>query len=130
MTVANESAPGFSKYPDHRVEIEPSDRHIRVLVGSSVIADTHRALAVQESRHDLVWYLPMQDVNTELLKATQTSTYCPFKGHASYWSIMVDGEELEDAVWSYESPYRECHALRDHVAFYPSKVTQEIDGLS
>jgi len=125
MTAESAPAPGFEKYPDHRVDIEPSDRHIRVLVGANVIADTQRALAVQESRHDLVWYVPLQDVNTELLKPTQTSTYCSFKGHASYWSICVDGTEVADAVWSYESPYQECQALREHVAFYTNKVTLE-----
>lgn len=124
----SKNAPGFEKHPDYQVDITASDRHVRVLVGDCVIADTRNALAVQESKHHPVWYLPLADVNTDLLTATETSTYCPFKGQASYWSIHTPQEELTDAVWSYRSPYSECLALQDYVGFYTDKVVMEIDG--
>jgi len=124
----SENAPGFEKHPDYQVNINASDRHVRVLVGDCVIADTRSALEVRESKHHPVWYLPLADVNTDFLTATETSTYCPFKGHASYWSIRTPHEELTDAVWSYQSPYRECLALQDYVGFYTNKVVMEIDG--
>ena len=70
----------------------------------------------------------LRDVNDELLQATQTSTYCPFKGHASYWSTTTANDGVEDAVWGYLAPYSECLGLQDHVAFYTDKVVLEIDG--
>ena len=123
----SQSAPGFAKHPDYRVDITPGNSRIRVLVGDVVIADTVNALSVLESRHHPVWYLPMADVNEQTLTATSTSTYCPFKGHASYWSIVTGEAELSDAVWGYRDPFDECLPLKDHVAFYTDRVTLEID---
>jgi uncharacterized protein (DUF427 family) len=124
----SESAPGFAKHPDYQVDIASPSNHVRALVGEVVIADTQRALLVQESRHHPVWYLPLADVNTELLRATDHSTFCPFKGHASYWSIRAGGETLDNVVWAYQDPYLECAPLKDHVAFYTDRVALEIDG--
>ncbi len=119
-------APGFSKYPDHRVSIEPQDTRVRVRVGDTVIVDTQAPLLVRESRHDDVWYLPKADVDFSLLRATATSTYCPFKGHASYWSVQAGTETLEDCVWAYEDPFDECAPLKDHVAVYQDRVRVEV----
>lgn len=121
-------APGFEAHPNYEVKIEPSSARVRVLVGHTVIADTRAALSVAESRHRPVWYLPMGDVERSLLERTDTSTYCPFKGHASYWSISGPDGTLPDAVWSYEEPFDECRPLAGYVAFYPDKVTLEVDG--
>ena len=63
-----------------------------------IIADSNQPLEVTESRHHPVWYLPMADVNTALLTATEHATYCPFKGHASYWSIYTDAGTLDNAI--------------------------------
>ena len=123
----SQPAPGFEQHPDYFVDITPSDRRIRVLAGDVVIADTVNALSVLESRHHRVWYLPMADVNEQMLTATSTSTYCPFKGHASYWSIVTGEAELNDAVWGYRDPFAECLLLKDHVAFYTDRVTLEIN---
>lgn len=124
-------APGFSRHPGHVVDATPEPLPVRVLAGDRVIADTRAALRVTESRHDTVWYLPPDDVDWSLLCATDTSTYCPFKGHASYYSIDTtrDGDDrLVDAVWSYRTPYDECRVLRDYLAFYPDRVTVEVGG--
>lgn len=120
-------APGFNKHPDHRVAIMPSSRHVRVRVGDEVIADTRAPLLVEESRHDAVWYIPPRDVRTDHLVATDTSTYCPFKGHASYVSVAIDGARVEDAAWIYRTPFDECEALAGYYAFYPERVTLEVD---
>lgn len=125
----SQPAPGFIKHPDYEVNIEPSQGHVRILVGTNVVADTHNALAVTESRHNPVWYLPMADVHRSLLRPSETSTYCPFKGHASYWSIITPDQELPDSVWGYEQPFAECEPLLEHVAFYTDRVTLEIDGV-
>jgi len=124
----SEPAPGFSRYPNHRVDIVSTTDHVRVLLGTRVIADSRRPLRVDESRHNRVWYLPMSDVTGDFLSATDHSTYCPFKGHAAYWTIRADDAELENAVWAYPEPYEECLALADHVAFYTDRVTLEVNG--
>lgn len=121
-------APGFARYPHHRVAVKPTLQHVRALVGDTVIADSRAALLVEESRHDLVWYFPPDDVDEQHLLPTATSTYCPFKGHASYWSIQAQGETLEDAVWAYLEPFDECQALTGYYAFYPDRVRLEVAG--
>jgi len=124
----SEPAPGFVKHPSHQVDITPATDHVRILVDETVIADTTRPLQVLESRHHPVWYLPLTDVNVDLLVATEHTTYCPFKGHASYWSIEAGQPQLENSVWGYQEPYEECEPLRNHVAFYTDKVALEVNG--
>jgi len=124
----SEQAPGFIKYPDYRVEISSTDDHVRILDGDVCLADSRRPLKVTESRHHPVWYLPMADVDASLIEATDHSTYCPFKGQASYWSVRGAGARLENSIWSYESPYRECEPLGEHVGFYMDRFTLEVNG--
>jgi uncharacterized protein (DUF427 family) len=118
-------APGFRKYPAHRVSINPSNAHVKVMLGGEVIADTREALELHESVGEgkktvapVVYYVPRKDVKMDRLARTAHSTHCPFKGDASYFSV-VDGPE--NAVWSYESPYDEMAAIRERLAFYPDK---------
>ncbi len=122
-------APGFTKHPSHRVDIQATQTRMRVEFGGCVIADARSALRVDESRHDIVYYVPKRDVRMDLLTATGHSTYCPFKGTARYWSINVGDRHAENAVWAYDEPYDEALALRDHVAFYANRVDRiTIDG--
>jgi uncharacterized protein (DUF427 family) len=121
-------APGFTRYPEHRVTLTPSDQRVRVLAGGTVIADSRGAIRVEESRHDRVWYLPPDDVDERRLQPTTTQTYCPFKGHASYWAIDAGDHTIPDAAWSYLAPYDECGALAGYYAFYPDRVRVEVDG--
>lgn len=121
-------APGFARYPDHQVTATQSPRHVRVLVGDQVIADSRAAFEVDESRHDPVWYFPPEDVDRRLLRPTETTTHCPFKGHASYYTIEAQAGELPDAVWSYLAPYDECRPLAGYFAFYADRVTVEVEG--
>jgi uncharacterized protein (DUF427 family) len=81
-----------------------------------------------ESRHQPVWYLPLADVDAAALEATDHTTYCPFKGHASYWSVTAGGARLENSIWGYLSPYQECERLEDHVGFYIDRFTLEVNG--
>jgi len=122
-------APGFERHPAHRVDIAPAGLRIRVEVGARTVADSSHALRVEESRHGPVYYLPKADVDFSCLVPTESSTYCPFKGHASYWSVVADdGTTLADCVWAYEDPYDECSALAGHVAFYQDRVRLTEEG--
>ena len=112
--------PVLERIPDYQVVIKPADKHIVVESNGQILAESNSALVVQETRHQDVFYLPMADINLSLLTPTDHTTYCPFKGHASYWSL---DEKLVNFVWCYLSPYPEVEKIRSHLAFYEDKVT-------
>ena len=108
--------------PDHPITIAPSREHIVVRVGGHVVADTRRALTLQEANYPPVLYIPREDAAMGLLERTHHSSYCPYKGDCSYFSITAGGSKAVNAVWSYESPYPAVAAIANHLAFYPERV--------
>lgn len=110
----------LERIPDYAVTLTPCPKRITISAGGHKIATSTEALLVSETRHDDVYYLPAADVDMSLLIETELSTYCPFKGHASYWS-MKDGS-LENVVWSYTDPYPEVAGLGGYLSFYADKV--------
>jgi len=112
-------APGFAKRPDYALAIAPAEGRMQALLDGAVIADSADAIAMTEQNHDPVFYFPRGDVRMDRLTRTGHDTFCPFKGHASYWSIG----DAENAAWSYETPYDEMHGIKDCIAFYADKVT-------
>ncbi len=115
-------APGYAQHPRHRVDIQPSTTHVRIEFAGTAVANTRGALRVDESRHDIVFYVPRKDVRMDLLTATDHTSYCPFKGTARYWSIDVGERRAENAVWAYDEPYAEALPLSGYVAFYADRV--------
>ena len=118
------SGPGFRTYPNHRITTKPAGLHVQVRFAGEVIADTRDAIQLEEPHvghvvAPVVYYIPRKDVRMEGLVRTDHQTYCPFKGQASYYSLK-DGPE--NAVWTYEQPYEEMLAIKEHLAFYPDKV--------
>jgi uncharacterized protein (DUF427 family) len=112
-------APGYQKHPEHRIETRPAGVRVRVTFKGEVIADSRDAILLEESKYPPVYYVPRKDVRMDRLARTSHSTYCPFKGDASYYSV-VNGPE--NAVWSYEQPYDEMGVIQERLAFYPDKV--------
>ena len=114
----------FSKYPDYRVDLEPNSQRIHVSLAGETLADSTQTLTVRETKHDPVVYFPKQDVRFDLLEGTQHTTFCPFKGDASYWTARVrDGQLVEDnVVWGYADPFDEVAKLKGYVSFYPDRV--------
>lgn len=112
-------APGFKTHPGHRISTAPAGERVQVKFEGEVIADSHDAIVMAEGSYAPVYYLPRSDVKMERLSRTTHQSYCPFKGHASYFSL-VGGPE--NAVWSYELPYDEMLAIKERLAFYPDKV--------
>lgn len=108
--------------PDHPITISPNTRRVRVTVRGAVIADSARALMLQESTYKPVLYIPRKDVRMELLTRTSHSTHCPYKGEASYYSARVGERVSENAAWSYEQPYPAMAEIAGHLAFYPDRV--------
>jgi uncharacterized protein (DUF427 family) len=112
----------------HPITIEPTSRHITVRVNGQVVADTRAALTLQEASYPAVQYIPIGDVNHALLQRTDTQTYCPYKGDASYYSVKTSsGDVVDDAIWTYEQPYPAVAAIAGHVAFYPDKSDLTVD---
>ncbi len=108
--------------PDHPISVLANPNRVIVSVAGRVVANTDRALVLQEAAYPAVQYVPLADVDQSLLEPTDNSTYCPYKGEASYYSITVGGERSVDAIWTYEAPYDAVAQIKDHVAFYPDRV--------
>lgn len=108
--------------PDHPITIEPASTRVVVTSGDVTIADTTGALRLQEASYPPVYYLPPDAVNWEVLQRTDTHTYCPYKGEASYYSVRTPEGTIEDAVWTYEDPYPAVARIARHLAFYPDRV--------
>ncbi|MGH3726034.1 MAG: DUF427 domain-containing protein [Mycobacterium sp.] len=108
--------------PDHPIDIEPSGRRVVVTASDVTIADTTEALRLQEASYPPVHYLPPDAVNWDVLERTDSHTYCPFKGEASYYSVRTPEGTIEDAVWTYENPYPAVAQIARHLAFYPDRV--------
>jgi uncharacterized protein (DUF427 family) len=105
--------------PDHPITITRSDAHVVVRAAGKVIADTRRALELREANYPPVLYIPREDADMALLERTAHASYCPYKGNASYYSVVGGAA---NAVWSYEAPYAAVEAIRGHLAFYPDRV--------
>ncbi|KUI18942.1 hypothetical protein AU192_16780 [Mycobacterium lehmannii] len=108
---------------EHPITVEPTGRHVTVRVNGEIVADTDRALTLRESTYPAVQYIPHNDVIQDKLRPSDTQTYCPFKGDASYYDLVTgSGTVVEDAIWTYEKPYPAVAAIAGHVAFYPDKA--------
>lgn len=118
MTSRTVKIPG----PDHPITIEPSAAHVVVTLGGRVIADSRNGLTLREATYGGVQYIPRQDVDMTQLKRTEHTTYCPYKGECSYYSIPAGGDRSVNAVWTYEAPYDAVAAIKEYVAFYPDRV--------
>lgn len=114
--------------PDHPITITQNPRRVRVTAGDIVIAETSKALTLKEARYPAVQYVPREDTNMALLERTDRVTHCPYKGDASYYSVKADGKTLDNAIWTYETPFPAMTEITGHLAFYPDKVKIEEVG--
>ena len=110
--------------------LEATSRHIRIMHHGVVLADTTRALRILETSHPPVYYIPASDLACQYLGlSSRRSSFCEFKGSASYWTINIPGAVSADAAWSYAQPSSAYAALKDHLAFYASRVDEcSVDG--
>jgi len=112
----------------HPITVTPTSGRVVVSLGGRVLGDSSRALTLQEAKYPPVQYLPLADVDPAVLERTEHSTYCPYKGDARYFSVVVDGEALENVVWFYEEPYDAVAPIAGHVAFYANRVDVRIEA--
>jgi uncharacterized protein (DUF427 family) len=119
------------KVPDanHPISIDAGTVRVVARVGDTVIADTNAALTLREAAYPPVHYIPLDDVMPGTLRASTSDSYCPYKGDASYYDVVLpDGQELADAVWTYQAPFPAVDAIAGHVAFYTDRVQVELDA--
>jgi len=108
--------------PYKRVDILPGSRHVRVLLGGEVIADTSHPRLLLETGIITRYYISEQDIRMELLESTETITRCPYKGKASYWSARVGDRIYKDIAWSYRNPLSECSPINGLLSFFNERV--------
>lgn len=103
--------------------------HVRGVVAGHVIADTHRPILIRETSHPPVYYVPPEDVATELLVPSPHRTFCEFKGEAHYYSLDIDGRRASNVAWYYPHPSKGYEELADHIAFYAWALDEAtVDG--
>jgi len=116
-------SPGHQKWPEHKVREIPVGQRVTVELNGQILADSSNVIRVEEDGSPARYYFPRGDVSMEKLQRTATTSQCPFKGTAHYFTVSVDGgsAKLDDAVWTYEEPFDEHQALKDRLAFYDDK---------
>src|SRR5580700_7775272 len=110
--------------PDHPISIDANPSRVVVTVGGRVIADTHDALTLREAHYPAVQYIPRRDVDMDALARSEHTTYCPYKGGASYYNIPAGGDRSLNAVWTYETPFEAMGQIKEYLAFYPDRVDE------
>jgi uncharacterized protein (DUF427 family) len=108
--------------PDHPITIEKTPERVRVTFNGQVVADTTRALLMNEANHKPVLYIPREDAQMALFQRTDHSSHCPYKGDAAYYSIKVGDRVAENAIWTYDEAYPAVGEIEGRLAFYPSRV--------
>ena len=116
--------PVKSPGPDHPISVEPNRSRVVVKVGGKIIADTSSALTLREASYPPVQYIPRPDVDMTALARSEHTTYCPYKGDASYYSIPEGGDRSRNAAWTYETPFEVMGQIKHYIAFYPDRVDE------
>jgi uncharacterized protein (DUF427 family) len=114
--------------PDHPITIEPAARRWRAFFAGHVIADSADALILKEADYPPRVYFPRADVSMEYMSRTDRGSHCPYKGDAAYYTVLMDGQFAENAVWTYEQPFPAMEAISGRLSFYPDKIeVYEVD---
>ncbi|MFP6728774.1 MAG: DUF427 domain-containing protein [Alphaproteobacteria bacterium] len=103
--------PAWQKNTGYVIDLEPLPFRVRAEVDGATVLDSNHVLVMYELGHAPVYYVPSDDLSQALLTESDHSTYCPYKGDASYWSLTVDGRLVENVVWAYLDPYPEMASL-------------------
>jgi uncharacterized protein (DUF427 family) len=124
----DEEIEGHLRDPYHRVDVRDSSRHVRVLAGGEVVAESDRPRILSETGIPNRYYLPPDDVRRDLLEPSATHTVCPYKGRASYHSLRLNGRRLDDAAWLYPEPLENSFKVARYLCFAGDDVDVEVDG--
>jgi len=103
-------------------KLERTNKQLKIVFGGETIAETNGAFRVLETSHPPVYYFPPEDVRMEFLTEAANSSFCEWKGRAGYYTIEVGGKRVENAAWFYSNPTQSFAAIKNYIAFYPSKM--------
>lgn len=112
----------------HRITVSEPVVAVRVEVEGVVVGETARGRILREGALPPRYYIPRDDVRMELLVSTDHATTCPFKGDASYWTLVLDDARHENIVWSYEEPIDALPEIAGLLCFYNERVDLVVDG--
>ena len=118
--------PGYARAPGHRIAYVPRHARVTVSAGGIAVAATTDVVALEEQGYPTRYYLARDGVDMTRVAKTGKTTYCPFKGLATYYVIRGPNGEIRDAAWSYEQPFREAELVRDRLAFDAGKVDESV----
>lgn len=113
--------------PYHRVDCRPTQRRLRVRIGSTVLVDTADTVIVFETALAPRLYVDPTHVRTDLLRQSDAESYCNYKGVATYWSAVLEDRVAVDAAWSYQDPPPESTAIKGFLSFDASRVQVEAE---
>ncbi len=123
----NPDRPTLQPGIDHPLELRQADHSVRISIGEETLAARIEALELREHTYPPVLYVRRCDIAPRFLQRSMHTSWCPYKGKASYFHIRLkNGALLENAAWSYESPFAHIAAIKDRLAFYPDKVSLEL----
>ena len=122
--------PTRSTADEHRISLRPAEGRVQIRIGEILLAESDRATLLSERGCPPRWYLPREDVRLDLLRRTTTTTVCPFKGRATYWSYEPAGAAGTDVAWSYEDPITAMTAIKDLVCFYAERSITTVEAAS
>jgi uncharacterized protein (DUF427 family) len=122
LRVAMSLKPVLVPGPLHPITLERTPGRVIVTLGGRVVADSTSALTLTEASYPSVQYVPLADVDADVLVPSDHTSYCPFKGDATYYSLQVGDDVAPAAAWTYVAPHDAVAAVKDHVAFYPDRV--------
>src|SRR4249920_1792103 len=112
-----------------RKKCSTSARHVRVLIDGQTVAETRRPHLVFETNHPVRYYMPQEDVRMDLLVASATTSRCPYKGPASYWSVKLGDDTFADLVWGYMETIPECPKIKGLLSFFHERGCEiYVDG--
>jgi len=117
---------GHLRDPYHRVDVRESDARVTVRIGDTVVAESAAPMLLSETGLPSRWYLPTSDVRTDLLRRSDTTTVCPYKGTSTYWSFTGGDGRIDDVSWSYEEPLDDARRVAGHLAFDGDAVTVDV----
>lgn len=126
----DEQLHGHPRDPFSRIDVYRTTRHLRVLLQGELLAETRRALALYETGLPPRYYVPPDDVRTDLLVPSSSRSRCAYKGSASYWHVRIGDELVDDLVWSYPEPQHDAEPVRDLLCFFNERVDLELEGES
>jgi uncharacterized protein (DUF427 family) len=114
--------------PYKRIDILTSSRHVEVKLKDVTVADSRQPRILFETTLPPRYYLPLTDVRMDLLRPSEKTSHCAYKGMANYWSVEIDGELHEDVVWIYRTPLPEAQKVTGLAAFFNERVDLYVDG--